>query len=99
MKEVILSVGGDYGVYRLPDAAADDLRHCCRDFCDRWIKAEPQAAKFRSAHGFSYTVQDFIDYLRLRFPDQPAALVKELGCLDSERLLPPKYRPLPRFHF
>lgn len=99
MKEVILSIGGDYAVYRIPGAAADDLRHCCREFCDRWIKAEPQAVKFRSAHGFSYTEADFIDYLHRLFPEQPAVLVRRLGCLDSDKLLPPEYRQLPRFHF
>ena len=100
MKNVILSADGDRIVYSVPDEVADHLEAYCLEFCSKWLCTSPHAAKYRIGGGFCYNEADFIEYLnRWRFPQQPSVFVENLGWIDSDRLIPPKYKDCPSFNF
>ena len=100
MKEVILSADGDSVVYSVPDAVANDLRKYCIHFCDKWMKTDPNARKFKVKGAYCYTEADFIDYLNAYvFPEQKSVFVKDLGWTDLGKNLPAEYRNHPYFNF
>lgn len=101
MKNVILSADGDSKVYSVPDAVADDLSKQCLYFCAKWLRLSPDAKKYRRSGGaVCYTEEDFIEYLnRWKYPDQPSALVENLGWVERESDIPEQYRNCPRFNF
>lgn len=63
MKTVILSADGDSIVYLVPDAVADNVEEYCLEFCTKWLRNSPYAAKYRQDGILCYTDRDFIDYL------------------------------------
>lgn len=100
MKEIILSADGDSIVYSVPDDVADHLKKYCIEFCDGWLRASPNAKRYRTQHGVCYNEADFIDYLNeYLFPTQKSVFVKNLGWTDLGKNLPLEYQNHPRFNF
>jgi hypothetical protein len=100
MKEVILSADGESIVYSVPDAAAEDLKKYCIEFCDKWMKTSPNAVMYKLKGGFCFNEADFIDYLNeYIFPDEKSTFVKSLGWTDLGRDIPEEYQGLPYFNF
>ena len=100
MKEVILSADGDSFVYLVPDDVANDLSAYCIEFCDRWMKTDPSAKKYKVRGGWCYDESDFIDYLnRYVFPEQRSILIKNLGWTNLGKNLPAKYKNHSYFNF
>lgn len=100
MKLVILSADGDSMVYTVPDAVADNLEAYCMEFCCEWLWHSPDAGKYRVNGVVCYNQQDFISYLNTyRFPEEPSALIRNLGWTGLGETLPPEYRDLPYFNF
>ena len=100
MKQVVLSADGDRMVYAVPDQVAEHLEEYCLAFCDTWLPTSPHAQKYRVGGGYCYHEGDFIAYLnRWVFPDQPSALVANLGWIDFGAPLPHPYEDCPQFNF
>lgn len=104
MKPVILSADGDSFVYSVPDAVAEHLEEYCIQFCTGWLWDSPQVEKYRrdfgGYQGVSYNEADFIEYLnRYRFPQEPSALLKNLGWTSLGEDLPEEYKDLPYYNF
>ena len=45
MKNVILSADGDRMVWSVPDVVAANLEEYCMEFCCRWLRESPDAAR------------------------------------------------------
>ena len=100
MKEVIISADGDSKVYLVPDVVADNLKKCCIEFCDKWMRTSPDAEKYRMNGGYCFNEGDFIDYLNeYVFPEQKSELVKDLGWTELGENLPAEYQGVPYFNF
>ena len=100
MKEIILSADGDSIVYSVPDAVADCLDKYCIDFCDKWLRTDPRARRYRIKGGYCYNEADFIEYLNeYIFPEQKSVFVKNLGWTALGKNLPPEYSKHPYFNF
>lgn len=100
MKEVILSADGDSVVYSVPDVIANNLREYCIAFCDKWMRTNPNAEKYRMNGGWCFNEADFIDYLNeYIFPEQKSCFVKNLGWTDLGKNLPVEYQNHPYFNF
>ena len=100
MKTVLLRADGPWMAYSVPDCVADHLKEYCIEFCDGWLRTNPDAAKYRMDDLISYDESDFIEYLnRWQFPEEPSEFLENLGFPDSGRALPEAYRNCPRFNF
>lgn len=98
MKSVVLSADGDRSVYLVPDEVAENLN----EFCDKpfydWLKADPNAEKYRTDRGYCFDERAFIEYIAERFPDTPPSFVEALG-IDFVAPLPERYQDCPDFNF
>ena len=103
MKKVLLSADGDVCVYAVPDAVADDLSEWGDRF-RQWMRTAPEAARYRLMLSggevcLAFNERDFVQYLNeFAFPDQPSALVAELGCIDPQDC-PEPLRDAPWYNF
>ena len=67
---------------------------------DSVVYTVPDAGKYRVNGVVCYNEQDFINYLNTyRFPEEPSALIRNLGWTGLGETLPPEYRDLPYFNF
>lgn len=100
MKNVVLSADGDRFVYSVPDAVADQLEEYCMYFCCHWLKMSPQFEQYSRNGVLYYTEKDFIQYLNeYVFPEQPSILIKNLGWIEYDAVLPEPYKNYPAFNF
>lgn len=100
MKKVILSADGDSIVYLVPDAVADKLEEYCLEFCTKWLRHSPDAAKYRKGGILRYTEKDFIDYLNAHvFPECESKMLENLGWTNMGDNLPAEYKDYPYFNF
>ena len=105
MKNVILSADGDRMVWSVPDVVAANLEEYCKEFCCRWLRESPDAARYRTPLESGevlcrYNESDFIKYLdRFLFPGQPCVFVENIGDMSLELPVPERYRDCPEFNF
>lgn len=100
MKNIVLSADGDSVVYAVPDTVADHLEEYCLEFCGEWLWHSPDAEKYRTDQGVSYTEKDFVEYLNTYvFPEEPSVLVQNLGWTGLGADMPAEYAALPYFNF
>lgn len=100
MKEIILSADGDSVVYLVPDPVADNLEEYCMEFCTKWLRHSPEAAKYRKDAILCYTEKDFIDYLNACvFPKCESKMLENLGWTNMRDNLPAGYKNYPYFNF
>ena len=115
MKYVLLSADCVPSVYSVPDIVAENLSEYCLEFCNKWLRESPDAAKYRfedeSAFpgiGLSYHEGDFIEYLnKWVFPDEPSVFIETLdwSVIDDaingrgKPNLPEKYKDCDYFNF
>ena len=99
MKYILLSADSPLKVYSVPDTAAKNLNKHCAEF-EKWLHTAPEAKKYRTAYGVSYTETDFIDYLNTHvFPDEPSFFIEDLGWITTKKQIPEGYRKCPMFNF
>ncbi len=101
MKIVLLSADNNPSVYLVPDIVADNLREYCIQFCNKWLRSSPHAAKYRKGGGVvCYNEEDFIEYLNTWiFPEEKSKLVETLGWIKNKSDIPKQYRDCEWFNF
>lgn len=96
MKPVLLSAGGPYRVYSVPDKIADNLEGACWYFRAIWIFEEPQVQRFLKGDVACYNEKDFIDYLNSwETPETPSVLIEKLTGWE----IPEQYKDCPEYNF
>ncbi len=100
MKTVILSADCDSIVYLVLDSVAENLEEYCLEFCTKWLRNSPYAAKYRQDGILCYTDSDFIDYLNAYvFPECESKMLANLGWTNLGDNLPSEYKNCPYFYF
>ena len=99
MRYILLSADSPVKVYQVPNIVAENLNKYCVEF-ETWLRTSPDAEKYRTVYGTSFTETDFIEYLNTYiFPSEPSFFIEDLGWITKKKHLPEGYRKCPSYNF